>query len=84
MQCFPLIRCWRVHLQAEVVFFTNQNQRREDPPSIINDMLQGLPDEILEWNNDMINTGWKGGFLQDPIRVEENCLMPDYWEQSNW
>lgn len=53
-------------LQADTVFITNQNQRSEPPQQIIQDIITGFPNEILDKN---ARRPWIGGFLQDPARV---------------
>ena len=53
-------------MQADTVIMTNQNQRSEAPEEIIQDIITGFPDEILD---DNARRPWAGGFLQDPTRV---------------
>ena len=63
--------CWvnaklLLSVQADSVFITNQNQRSESREQIVQDIISGFPDEILDKN---ANKPWTGGFLQDPSRV---------------
>ena len=53
-------------VQADTVILTNQNQRSEPPQQIIQDIITGFPDEMLDMN---ARRPWVGGFLQDPARV---------------
>ena len=54
-------------MQADTVIITNQNQRSEDPDHIVNDIIQGFPQDILQYS---AKKPWPGGILQDLQRAE--------------
>lgn len=54
-------------MQADTVIITNQNQRSEDPNQIVQDIISGFPEEILEYSS---KRPWPGGILQDVMRAE--------------
>lgn len=54
-------------MQADTVIITNQNQRSEDPNQIVQDIISGFPEDILEYN---AKKPWPGGILQDVQRPE--------------
>ncbi|KAL3149615.1 hypothetical protein ABBQ32_002384 [Trebouxia sp. C0010 RCD-2024] len=55
------------HYKADTVIITNQNQRSEDPNQIVQDIISGFPEDILEYN---AKKPWPGGILQDVQRAE--------------
>lgn len=59
----PCLTC----MQADTVIITNQNQRSEDPNQIVQDIISGFPEDILEYN---AKKPWPGGILQDVQRPE--------------
>lgn len=54
-------------MQADTVIICNQNQRSEDPHQIVQDIISGFPEDILEYN---AKKPWPGGILQDLQRAE--------------
>ena len=73
-----LSRCNHV-MQADTVIMTNQNQRSEPPEEIIQDIITGFPDEILDKN---ARRPWAGGFLQDPSRVSHTVREFLFYNQN--
>ena len=62
-RCTHCLTC----VQADTVIITNQNQRSEDPNQIVQDIISGFPEDILEYNS---KQPWPGGVLQDFNRAE--------------
>ncbi len=75
---YMLSRCNYV-MQADTVIMTNQNQRSEAPEEIIQDIITGFPDEILDKN---ARKPWAGGFLQDPSRVSHTVREFLFYNQN--
>ncbi|KAL0055346.1 hypothetical protein WJX82_010861 [Trebouxia sp. C0006] len=69
------------HYKADTVIMTNQNQRSEAPEVIIQDIITGFPDEILDNN---ARKPWAGGFLQDPSRVSPTVREFLFYHQNVW
>lgn len=69
------------HYKADTVIMTNQNQRSEPPEEIIQDIITGFPDEILDKN---ARRPWAGGFLQDPSRVSHTVREFLFYNQNIW
>jgi hypothetical protein len=75
---YMLSRCNHM-TQADTVIMTNQNQRSEAPQEIIQDIITGFPDEILDNN---ARKPWAGGFLQDPCRVSHTVREFLFYHQN--
>lgn len=54
------------HDKSDIVFFTNDNPRREKPENIIKDMIAGLPPEVTDIFP-FLDFDW----LQDPLRLDD-------------
>lgn len=54
------------HEKSDIVFFTNDNPRREKPENIIRDIVAGLPPEVTDIFP-FLDFDW----LQDPLRLED-------------
>ena len=71
-------------VQADFVILTSDSPRDEEPDEIIQDMVAGFPDYILEAN---AATPFPPGFLQDPGWVEPTeatFLLDECYEYVLW
>ena len=67
------------HYKSNIVILTNDSPGDENPADIVNDIVTGFPDDLLE---DNAAKAYPPGFLQDPGRVDE-ATVEFLWQAAN-